>query len=273
MGSKLSPAERLRYEHDGFVFPFTVLDPAEVATCKQALEQLQSPLAAVGVKPPHSQFHLHFRWAYELVTHPTILDLVEDVIGPDILVHSSTIFAKPPHHPGFISWHQDTYNWKLDKPRLLSVWVALTSSTSESGCMRAIPGSHRQQLPHAVRLHPDNMLVSSHLNVELEINEAEAVDFVLQPGQISLHHGDVIHGSNANNSDGWRIGLTIRYIASDVRQTTPHHEVVLARGRDLHCHYKRLEQAPSTDVESGIAAHAAFQARRHAIRSGLETSY
>jgi len=262
MGSTLSPAERQRYEREGFALPFAVLEPAEVATYKQAFEQLEPQLVAAGVKPPHAQCHLHFRWAHELATHPAVLDLVEELIGPDILVHSTTIFAKQPRHPGFVSWHQDAHNWKLDEPRLVSAWVALTPSTVENGCMRAIPGSHKQRLPHAVRPHPDNMLRLTGLHVELEIDEAEAVDFVLQPGQMSLHHADVVHGSNPNDSDGWRIGFATRYVATDVRQSTPHHEVVLARGRDVHGHYKQLAQAPSADTESGVAAHAAFWARR-----------
>jgi ectoine hydroxylase-related dioxygenase (phytanoyl-CoA dioxygenase family) len=153
---------------------------------------------------------------------------------------------------------------------MLSAWVALTSSTPENGCMRAIPGSHKQQLPHAVRPSPNNLLTSSALEVEREINEAEAVDFVLQPGQMSLHHADVVHSSTPNTSDGWRIGITIRYISTDISQSAPHHEVVLARGKDVHGNYKRLEQPPSTDIEGGVAAYAEFYARRDATRRGHE---
>jgi ectoine hydroxylase-related dioxygenase (phytanoyl-CoA dioxygenase family) len=260
MGSTLSPEECQQYERNGFAFPFTVLEPTEVAMYKQAFDQLEPRLVATGARA-HGQCHLHFRWAYELVTHPSILDVIEKLIGPDILVHSTTIFAKQPRKPGFVSWHQDAYHWHLDEPRLVSAWVALTPSTSENGCLRVVPGSHKRRLPHAIIQRPDNMLKSAGLHVELEINEAEVVDFVLQPGQMSLHHANVVHGSNPNNSDGWRIGFAIRYVASDVRQSTPHHEVVLARGRDIYGHYKRIEQPPSTDIDSGVAAHAAFWAK------------
>jgi non-haem Fe2+, alpha-ketoglutarate-dependent halogenase len=266
MDSTISPAQRERYERDGLAFPFTVLRPTEVAAYKHALQDLEPRLLAAGVQTPHAQCHLHFRWAYELAMHCNVLDFVEGLIGPDILVHSTTIFAKPPRHLGFVSWHQDAHNWKLDNPRLVSAWVALTPSTPENGCMRVIPGSHKQRLSHAVRPHPDNMLRDTGLHVELEINEAEAVDCVLQPGQMSLHHANVVHGSNANQSDGWRIGFAIRYVATDVRQSTPHHEVLLARGRDVHGHY-RLAQAPAADNEGGVAAHAAFWKARRASRS------
>ena len=266
MTGSLYPAARQQYERDGFAFPLTILDPAEVATCKQAFEQVEPRLVAVGAKPPHKQCHLCFRWAYDLATNPTILDLVESLIGPDILIHNSTIFAKPPHNPAFVSWHQDAYYFLESESKMVAVWIALTPSTPESGCMRAIAGSHRRgRLPHVSRPHPDNMLDFSGLHVDLEINEAEAVYIVLQPGQISLHHGNVVHSSNPNNSDGWRIGFAVRYITPDLRLSTPHYAAVLARGRDTLGHYKLLEQAPAANIESGIANYVAYRAWHNTV--------
>jgi ectoine hydroxylase-related dioxygenase (phytanoyl-CoA dioxygenase family) len=260
MTGDLSSARRQQYERDGFVFPLTVLEPAELVTYKVALEQVGPLLVAAGGKPPHKQCHLCFRWAYDLAMRPSILDLVEGVIGPDILVYNSTIFSKPPRSSEFVSWHQDSYYLLQNEARMVAVWIAMTPSTPESGCMRAIAGSHKRgQLPHVSRLAPDNMLDFAGLHVELEIDEAKVVDIVLQPGQVSLHHGNTIHASNPNNSDEWRIGFVIRYITPDVRVRTPHHGVMLARGRDVHGHYKLLEQAPPTDIESGVARHVAYR--------------
>ena len=253
----ISSEERRRYEHDGFLFPFTVLEPAEVAAFRRAYEELEPHL---GDRPPRlrsAQCHLHFRWAFELATHPGVLDVVEDLIGPDILVHSSNIFCKQPHDPAFVSWHQDAHRWGLDTPRLVTAWVALTDSTIENGCMRVLPGTHRQRLPHEARPPRDSMLRTAGLHPS-EVDESRAVDLVLEAGQMSLHHADLVHGSRANGSDGKRIGFAVRYVSPAVKQETWHHAVVLARGRDIHGHYQLLDRPPSSDFEEGLAAHAAF---------------
>ncbi len=264
MDSALSPSQRQRYAREGFLFPVQALEPREVGSYRSAYESLAPALDAAGLAPPYAQCHLHFPWAYELATHPVILDAVECVIGSDILVHSTTVFSKQPRDPGFISWHQDAYNWRLDQPRLVSAWVALTDSEPDNGCMRALPGTHAKRLEHEVRPHPDNMLRLTGLHVKLGFDEDDAVDFVLEPGQMSLHHADVVHGSNPNSSDRPRIGFAIRYVAADVQQDSPHHEVVLARGKDAYGHYELLDEPPSSDFDAGIAAHAGFWSRRAA---------
>ncbi len=271
MTGNLCLAGRHQYERDGFAFPFTILDPAELARYKQALEQVEPRLVAAGSKPPHKQCHLCFRWAYDLATHPKLLDLVENLIGPDILIYNSTIFAKPPRSPAFVSWHQDGTYLPQGESRMVAAWIALTPSTSEGGCMRAIAGSHKLgQLPHVSRQTPGNMLDAfAGLHVDLEVNEAEAVDIELQPGQMSLHHGNVIHASNPNNSDGWRIGFVVRYIAPDVQATIPLYQVVLARGRDDHGHYKLFDQVPPEDIEDGVAGHVAYRAWHSAVHAKL----
>jgi ectoine hydroxylase-related dioxygenase (phytanoyl-CoA dioxygenase family) len=261
MTADLSSAERQQYERDGFLFPLPLLEPAEVAMYKQALEQAESQLVAAGDKPPHKQFHLCFRWAYDLAMHPRILDLAEAIVGPDLLVYNSTVFAKPPRSPVFVSWHQDSYYFLQDEPKMVAVWVALTPSTSESGCMRAVAGSHKLgRLAHVSHIHPDNMLDVSGLHVNLEINKAQVVDIELQPGQISLHHAHAVHASNPNNSDGRRVGIVFRYIAPDARVSAPQYGAVLARGRDVHGHYKLLEQPPPADIEGGVVNHLAYRA-------------
>jgi non-heme Fe2+,alpha-ketoglutarate-dependent halogenase len=210
--------------------------------------------------PRHAQLHLHFRWAFDLATRPAVLDAVEDIVGPDILVHSTTMFCKQSHDPGYVSWHQDAHNWRLDEPRLVSAWIALSESTPENGCLRVIPGSHRGRLEHEERPSEDNMLATG-LTVADEVDESAAVDFVLDPGEMSLHHADLVHGSRGNRSDGKRIGFAIRYVSPAVSQERPHHAVVLARGEDVHGHYELLEREPSADFEESLAAHDAFWRR------------
>ena len=197
------------------------------------------------------QWHLCFRWAYDLATHSPILDAVEDLLGPDLLVHSTSAFAKRPHSPEFVSWHQDGYNWGLDVPRLASAWVALTESTSENGCLRVIPGSHRRaRLDHTTRHHENNLL-GTGLQVAAEVDESQAVDVRLEAGEMSFHHVDIVHGSGPNHSDGPRIGFAIRYITPEVAQRRTHHEVVLARGSDRYGHFALRTTPPGGSIAEG----------------------
>jgi non-heme Fe2+,alpha-ketoglutarate-dependent halogenase len=231
----------------------------EVERFRAELAELEPHLGA-GTTPQHAQTHLHFRWAHDLATHPALLDLAEGLIGPDILVHTTTLFCKQPRDPGFIAWHQDAHNWRLDDPKLVTAWVALTDSNSENGCLRVIPGSHRRRLDHESRPHRDNLLPTG-LTLAAEIDESEAVDFELAPGQASFHHADLVHGSRGNRSDGKRIGFAIRYVSPAVSQERPHHAVVLARGEDAHGHYELLEDEPSGDFDAALAAHQEFWRR------------
>lgn len=255
----LSPEQHRDYERNGYLFPLTVLRSEEVASYVRAYAQLAPRVDRLNGHQ-HGQAHLHFRWAYDLATHPAVLDSVEDLIGPDILVHTSTMFWKDPHDPAFVSWHQDAHYLGLSMPKLVTAWVALTDSTRENGCMRVIPGSHREQLEHDTRPRSDN-LVSSGLQVRGEVDESRAVDLVLSAGQASLHHADLLHGSRPNRSDDKRIGFVIRYISPAVRQERAHHTVVLARGKDAYGHFELLDHVPSSDFEAGLAAHVAFWRR------------
>lgn len=259
------------YGQQGIFFPIPVLTPAEVARFRAEVENLE---ALLGGKPAPSammQPHLHFRWAYELVTHPAVLDAVEAVLGPDLLVHPVSIFSKHPRTADFVSWHQDGYYWGLDAPRLTSAWIALTPSNPENGCLRVVPGSHRvDRLPHRDRPYsPDNLLASG-LEIAVDVAESDALDVTLAPGEMSLHHVNIVHGSNPNQSDGKRIGFAIRYVAPEVRQALDHHAVVLARGRDAHHHYTLLPEPPTATTEEGLPAQAEFARRRIEARLGRD---
>lgn len=259
-----APDAVARYERDGILFPIAVLSAAEVARFRASFDALASALH--DPKPMDlGQCHLFYPWACDLATLPAVLDAVEAVIGPDILIHSSTIFPKYPRDPGFVSWHQDGHYWELDEPRLVSAWIALTDSAPDNGCMRVVPGSHRQRVPHASRPGPEKIL-SSGLEVAVDVDERDAVDVVLGTGEMSLHHVNMIHGSKANTSDRMRIGFAVRYLSPLARQRIDHHEVLLVRGRDTAHHY-RHGTPPKYDGPTAIAAHAAFIADRHQRRA------
>jgi ectoine hydroxylase-related dioxygenase (phytanoyl-CoA dioxygenase family) len=258
MGRVLSARQIALYEEDGVLFPVAALAPGALAEFRAGFEAVAAQLGADRRPQRFGQWHLCFRWAYDLATYPAVLDAIEDLLGPDILVHSTTAFAKRPHSPEFVSWHQDGYNWGLEAPRLASAWVALSDSTPANGCLRVVRGSHRRsRLRHTTRPHEHNLLTTG-LNIAAEVDEARAVDVLLRAGEMSIHHVDAIHGSGPNRSDGPRIGFAIRYTTPAVSQRRPHHAVVLARGADRYGHFARLAAPPGGSIADGVQAQLAL---------------
>jgi non-heme Fe2+,alpha-ketoglutarate-dependent halogenase len=255
-----------RYGNEGVLFPIPVLTPAEVDHFRALVEDLERRLGGRPKPTDLMQPHLFHRWAYDLVIHPAVLDAVEQLLGPNILVHSVSIFSKHAHTADYVAWHQDGYYWGLDQPRLTSAWVALTGSNTENGCLRVVPGSHTKNWQHADGPRNKDNLLATGLEIAVDVSESDAVDVILSPGQMSLHHVNIVHGSEPNRSDGKRIGFAIRYVAPDVQQSLDHHEVVLARGRDDHHHYSILPEPPSGGIEECLQAQAEFVRQRLAVR-------
>lgn len=251
MGNVLSYEDLLRYSEQGFIFPFQIFSSIEVAVYRRLLDDLVTRLENEHDKLPLRQPHLHFRWAYDLATDPRILDIAEDVIGPNIIVHTTSIFRKNANDGAWVPWHQDGHYWGLSIPRLVSAWIALSESNVENGCVRVIPGSHDSRLPHKTIRTGDSMLASG-LRLDTEPDESTVVNVVLSPGAISLHHVNLVHGSGQNRTNNPRIGFAVRYVAPEVSQDLEHHRVVLARGKDDYHNYFLLDAPPPSDIEDSI---------------------
>lgn len=244
----LSPVQVEAYHRDGYVFPLRALSTEDALVYRgklEAAESRQGPLKG----PVRNKPHLLFTWCAELIRHPTILDAVADVLGPDLLVWSSSFFIKDGHSAGYVSWHQDATYWGLSHPDVLTAWVALSVSHRPNGCMRVIPGSHLvDQIPHRDTFAEHNLL-SRGQEIAVEVDEAKAVDIVLQPGEFSLHHVRIVHGSEPNRADYRRIGYAIRYLPTYVRQTAgPRDTATLVRGTDRYGHFEH-EPAPASDLD------------------------
>ncbi len=237
---------------DGVAFPLRVLDDGEVARFRGEYERLSE--AQGGSLKRFDRAHLFFRWAYELALHARVVDAVATILGDDVIVWGSLILSKPPHDDGFVAWHQDgAYAGFLGEATAVSAWIAFSDSTTESGCMRVIPGSHRRRLAHAVRDEPRNML-SHGQEIAVDVDEGEAVDIVLRPGEMSLHHVDIIHGSNANRASWARTGFIVRYTTPGMlRSVTP---VLVARGRDVE-HLDVMREPPPGDFDAALASYRA----------------
>ena len=195
----LDSAAVASYRRDGIYFPIRVMDAAQAGNMLSRLERTEAEFggrlpARVNQKP-----HLLFPWLAELVRHPGILDAVESVLGPDLLCWSAQFFAKNGGDPGYVSWHQDATYWGLSSPDVVTAWVAFTPSTVQSGCMRVVPGTQHRQFAHKDTFAETNLL-SRGQEIEVDVNESDAVDVILAPGEISLHHVLICHGSEPNRS-------------------------------------------------------------------------
>jgi non-heme Fe2+,alpha-ketoglutarate-dependent halogenase len=258
----LPPGALERYRRDGFYFPIPVLTPAEARAYRGRLEAVEAahggPLAGELRQKPH----LLLTWLADLVRHPAILDAVEDVLGPNLLVWSTSFFTKEARDPAFVSWHQDATYWGLSEPDVVTAWLALTDATVENGAMRMVPGSHGEPLAHRDTFAPHNLL-SRGQEIAVAVDEAQGVDVLLRVGEMSLHHVRMVHGSPANRSNDRRIGFAIRYIPTYVRQLAGEDGAMLVRGVDDYRHFV-LEVAPTVDLSPQARAHHAAAVARSA---------
>jgi len=246
---QLTLAQVDAFARNGYHFPLRALSADEALGYRRRLEQSEAMLGGPMRGTLRSKPHLLFTWANELIRHPAILDAVEDVLGPNLLAWSSSFFIKEARDPSYVSWHQDSTYWGLSHPHVVTAWIALSVSIVENGAMRVIPGSHlKDQLPHR-DTYAENNLLTRGQEVMVEVNEAEAVDVELLPGQFSLHHVRLVHGSDPNPADYRRIGYAIRYIPTYVRQTEgPRDCATLVRGVDTY-RYFDPEPVPKADLD------------------------
>jgi non-heme Fe2+,alpha-ketoglutarate-dependent halogenase len=252
-----------RYRRDGFYFPIPVLAPSEARDYRRRLEAVEAERGGTLTAEIRQKPHLLFTWLADLVRHPAILDAVEDVLGPNLLVWSTSFFIKEARDSAFVSWHQDATYWGLSEPDVITAWVAFTEATVENGAMRMVPGSHGEQLAHRDTFAANNLL-SRGQEIEVEVDEARGVDIVLRAGEMSLHHVRMVHGSPPNRSNDRRIGFAIRYIPTYVRQLAGEIDgATLVRGVDEH-HYYVPERAPATDLSPEARAHHAESVARSA---------
>ncbi len=209
---------RRQYERDGYAIIRRVLSDDLVAVANQHIDWLlaQNP----GLRPDElgHQLARHDPFWHRLIADPRLLDLAEVFLGPDIALFATHYICKEPRTGRKVLWHQDGAFWPIEPVEVVTFWVAFTDSRPDNGCLKVVPGSHRTELLEMVEATEDAVLAAE---IPVEVDEADAVELVLAPGDVSVHHPHIFHGSDANRSDRWRRGLTIRYIPTSVRITDP----------------------------------------------------
>jgi non-heme Fe2+,alpha-ketoglutarate-dependent halogenase len=260
-----------QFHRDGYYLPIQAVSKEEAVEMRRQLEAYESSSGGPLHGAPRYKSHLLFKWLSDLVRTPHILDAVEDLIGPNILAWSTDWWIKEARSPQFVSWHQDSQYWGLDTSKLVTVWIALSPSTLESGCMRVLPGSHiGPDLAHVETYHDDNMLTRGQ---EIRgIDEDRAVNLEVDTGQAKIFAFRIAHASHPNTSDGRRIAVAIRYIPPDARQIRADHDsAALVRGVDTHSLFEK-EPEPRYDFDPvTVAFHETdMEARRKIIYQGTD---
>jgi ectoine hydroxylase-related dioxygenase (phytanoyl-CoA dioxygenase family) len=210
------PSVKAQYERDGYVLFPNMLDADLIQEASDHVNWLLEKNPGLRPEQLHHNLMTHDPFWVRLISDERLLDIAEQFIGPHIALFASHYISKPPQDGQPVLWHQDGSYWPLEPMEVVTLWLAVDDSDTENGCMRVIPGTHTLQL-HEMKPRTDvaNVL-SSGIDPEL-VDESEAVDFVLKAGGVSVHHPNIIHGSNANNSPRRRCGLTIRYIPTTTR--------------------------------------------------------
>ena len=207
-----------QYEQDGYAIFRGVLDPDLVQEVSNHVDWLLRKHPGVRPEQLHHTLVAEDPFWVRLISDERLLDVAEIFIGSDIALFASHYICKPPSDGQAVLWHQDGSYWPLEPMEVVTVWLAVDDSLPENGCMRVIPGTHTLEL-HRMKPRTDipNVL-NSGIDPEL-VDESRAVDFVLKAGDVSVHHPNIIHGSNPNTSMTRRGGLTIRYIPTSTRIT------------------------------------------------------
>ncbi len=210
---------RNQFERDGYTIARNVIDQGLVEETRHHIEWLlaRNP----GTRPEQLHHTLMTRDAFwvRLVGDDRLLDVAQEFIGPNIALFASHYIAKPPYNGEAVLWHQDGSYWPLKPMEVVTLWLSVDEVTPENGCMRVIPGTQHMNLQDVIQRKDVANVLSSSIDESL-VDEKKAVDIILAPGDVSVHHPNIIHGSNANTSPRWRRGLTIRYIPASTKILT-----------------------------------------------------
>jgi non-heme Fe2+,alpha-ketoglutarate-dependent halogenase len=241
MPKMLSQAQVDQFKRDGFVPRVRVMSEAQALEIRDRIESFERGQGAVLRGDQRHKSHLLFKFLSDVVHLQSIVDAIEDLYGPDLLCWNTNFFIKEARTPAFVSWHQDSTYWGLSSPDVVTAWVAFSESNESSGAMSVIPGTHlMDQVPHRDSFDNNNLLTRGQ-EVAVDVDASKAVRLDLHPGEMSLHHVRIVHGSPPNDSAGRRIGFAIRYIPTSVRQLHGEDSATLVRGIDR---YNSFEHEP-----------------------------
>lgn len=253
------------FHHNGFLYPIPALTPDEIATCVAGLERLEaelgSPVADADVKW-RSHGYAHSPWFNELIRHPRILDAVEDVIGPNILVWTSTFFIKEPGSKTFAAWHQDGAFFGLEPNEQVCAWVALSDASKEAGCMEMLSSKGAPRMYHHAAMGLKHSINRAGQTIVEPFDKSHPTAMALKAGEFSLHHELAVHRSAPNHAAHRRIGIGLNYVPTHVRANSPVRlKAMLVRGEDKQGNFDLIDPPTAERDAAALATHQAVSDR------------
>ena len=210
------------YAENGFFCPLDAITQMEAKELRKDYEaaekDLRGDLERLALLKAYPNRLLP---SFDTLTRNEILvDAAKEILGENILVWSAALFIKEAQSPKIVSWHQDLTYWQLNDIKEVTSWLAISSARKEAGCMKFIPGSHKNRIVPHIDTFDENNMLSRGQEISVEVNEQQAVYAELDPGQASFHHGLLFHGSGPNMTKDRRIGSAIRFISASMKQET-----------------------------------------------------
>jgi len=243
------------YNELGFLRPFDIYDAPRMAEIRDYFDGLiaaKGDDGAFGV----NCYQARLAGLWDIATEPRILDLVEDIVGPDIVCWATAVLSKPANNPRFVPWHQDASFWSLSPARTVTVWLAIDDADEENAAMQWIPRTHDKG--HFALEKSDTGAVF-HIQTAGANQMGKPVSDNLTAGQCSLHADMIVHGSPPNLSDRRRCGLTLRYCSPVVRivdeSWSAGVEAILCRGGDRSGHWKHHTRPGNDDITRCNSPH------------------
>ncbi len=247
MLKKLTQAQVDQFWDEGYVFPVEGLSAQAALACRRKLETYEAGLDGNIQNHMRIKVHLGFKWLWDIARSSALLDAVEDLIGPDILVYLSTFWFKDAHDGRFVTWHQDSAYYGLDPHDVITLWLAFTDATPENGCMRVLPGSHKWPDQVHVETYDGQNLLARGQSIE-NLDDSSAVSMPLRAGQFSMHHERLLHSSPPNLSNDRRLGMSFTFLPTRVRCVIGRRTARLVRGTDRYGHWDH-DPEPRFDLD------------------------
>lgn len=249
------------YWRDGYAFPIDVLTAAEAQAVRKEVEAFEAS-PPEGLTRPLAKYlrtnaHIVLPIVARMARHPQVVDAVKKVLGPDLLCWGAEFFTKEAHTNKVVTWHQDLTYWGLGYgDQEVTAWIALSPATVESGCMKFVAGSHKNEIQPHVDTFDENNLLSRGQEMAVKVNEEDEVPVILMPGQMSLHHGRMFHASGPNVSDDRRMGLVIRFITPEMKQQNAGRDYAMpVCGTDTHRNFEYVPDPVSAFSPESVALY------------------
>ena len=232
MSLSLSKTQINFYKENGFIYPIKIFSKNKMKIISKKLESFEKKTSSIISGANRHKAHLLFDWMDDLVRNKLLLNIIQDILGENIFCWGSDFFIKEPRDKKYVSWHQDAKYWGLYPYEIATAWLAISDATINKGPMEVIPKSHKCEIQEHIETRKEDNLLTRGQKIKIDLSNKVTIKMPLNIGEVSIHHGALIHRSGLNKSNSRRIGIAIRYISTKVMQINGSDSATLVRGKD-----------------------------------------